>query len=241
MKAVEVRKEAREALKGKWKKGIGIILVYIAITFVFGLISGFFEEKPTLSFFFVLVEIMISVPLTFGLEFAFLKLKRNENVKATDVIKIGADNFSRCWKITGRTILKLILPVIVFIGSMIAFFIIITYCIMQALAGTTGNLWIPMVIGVILYLIAIIYYVSVSLLYSLTSYIAYDNTGMTALEIVNESARLMKGNRWKIILLELSFIGWAILAIFTLGIGYLWLIPYMRMAMVCFYDKLAHS
>ena len=49
----------------------------------------------------------------------------------------------------------------------------------------------------------------------------------------------MKGNRWKIILLELSFIGWAILSVFSLGIGYLWLLPYMQVAMVCFYDRLA--
>ena len=33
--------------------------------------------------------------------------------------------------------------------------------------------------------------------------------------------------------------GWAILTVFTLGIGYLWLLPYMYVANVCFYDRLA--
>ena len=51
--------------------------------------------------------------------------------------------------------------------------------------------------------------------------------------------RMMKGNRGKIVLLSVSFIGWAILTVFTLGIGYLWLMPYMMVAEVCFYEKVA--
>lgn len=241
MNAYEVRKEAREVLKGKWAKGVGIVLAYILISFILGLLSGIFEENTILALFFSIVEIMMTVPLSFGLEFVFLKLKRNENVRAFEFIKIGSDNFSRCWKIAVRTILKLILPIIVFLGSIFAFCGMIIYSVMQSAVGGTENLGTSIIIGVIIYLIAIIYYVSVSLLYSLTSYIAYDNKEMTASEIVEQSAKLMRGNRWKIVLLELSFIGWAILATFTLGIGYLWLIPYMRIAVVCFYDRLVKS
>ena len=48
----------------------------------------------------------------------------------------------------------------------------------------------------------------------------------------------MKGNRGNYFLLELSFIGWAILSVLTLGIGFLWLAPYMSVASVCFYDRI---
>ena len=58
------------------------------------------------------------------------------------------------------------------------------------------------------------------------------------LEVVNESEKMMNGNRGKIFLLSLSFIGWAILATLTLGIGFLWLMPYMIVAEVCFYEYL---
>ncbi|KUH45897.1 hypothetical protein M2E15_3170 [Bacillus mycoides] len=37
----------------------------------------------------------------------------------------------------------------------------------------------------------------------------------------------MKGHKLDLFLLWLSFIGWAILAILTLGIGFLWLSPYV--------------
>lgn len=49
----------------------------------------------------------------------------------------------------------------------------------------------------------------------------------------------MKGNRWKFFWLGLTFIGWAILASFTLGIGMLWLMPYIMVTFVCFYESLA--
>ena len=44
----------------------------------------------------------------------------------------------------------------------------------------------------------------------------------------------MTGNRWKLFCLEFSFIGWAILATLTLGIGFLWLIPYIQVAEIAF-------
>ncbi|MBP1722034.1 MAG: hypothetical protein H6Q45_646, partial [Deltaproteobacteria bacterium] len=36
----------------------------------------------------------------------------------------------------------------------------------------------------------------------------------------------------------LSFLGWAVCCIFTFGIGFLWLIPYINLSMVHFYEKM---
>ena len=44
---------------------------------------------------------------------------------------------------------------------------------------------------------------------------------------MKESKNLMKGYKLDLFLLWLSFIGWALLAILTLGIGFLWLSPYV--------------
>ena len=49
----------------------------------------------------------------------------------------------------------------------------------------------------------------------------------------------MTGKRGKLFCLQLSFIGWAILGVFTLGIGYLWLVPYIQFAIVAFYKFVA--
>ena len=241
MKSNEVRKEARETLQGKWGKGVAIIIAFLTISFIFSYLTGFFEENSILAFSLSLTKVMFSVPLSFGLEFVFLKLKRNENVRTFEFIQIGFENFSRCWNIVGRTILKLIIPIIFMISGMVAYFMLTTNSVMQLTAGEVVSARITFIIGLIIYLLSIIYYAVKSLLYSLTTYIAYDNRDMVAKEVVNESASLMRGNRGKLVLLELSFIGWAILAICTLGIGFLWLLPYMKVAMVCFYDKLIQT
>ncbi|MFD6442849.1 DUF975 family protein, partial [Peribacillus sp. NPDC060186] len=48
----------------------------------------------------------------------------------------------------------------------------------------------------------------------------------------------MKGLKWKYFLMHLSFIGWGILCLFTLGIGLLWLAPYAGTTMAAFYNEL---
>ncbi len=60
-------------------------------------------------------------------------------------------------------------------------------------------------------------------------------------ECLEESERLMKGHRWDFFVFNLSFIGWDILCLFTLGIGYLWLDPYKSTANAIFYEELKRS
>lgn len=48
----------------------------------------------------------------------------------------------------------------------------------------------------------------------------------------------MKGNKWRLLCLDFSFIGWDILSAFTLGIGDLWLTPYRSAAAAAFYREL---
>jgi uncharacterized membrane protein len=42
----------------------------------------------------------------------------------------------------------------------------------------------------------------------------------------------------KLFLLDLSFIGWAILSLFTFGIGFFFLQPYVQIAHAAFYEDL---
>jgi len=52
------------------------------------------------------------------------------------------------------------------------------------------------------------------------------------------SWNLMKGNKKKLFLLQLSFIGWVILSVFTFFIGLLFLYPYMSTTFAKFYQNL---
>lgn len=242
MSISRIRECAREALRGKWGKAALMILAYLGVFFVIGFITGLFGEDSIISDLLGIASTVIQIPIVLGLMFSFIKLKRNEDISAFEFLNLGFSNFGRAWKITLRTFLKLLLP---FIGVIISIGLIASSVAMTSVAAITGgsieSSALLSLLGIIIYLASIIWLVVRSLLYSLTWYIAYDNPNMTALEVVNESARMMRGNRGKLFLLELSFIGWAILTVFTFGIGYLWLLPYMQVAFVCFYENLAEK
>lgn len=234
MSISKIRENARVALTGKWGKGACIVLAYLAFFFAIGFVVGLFEEESLIGSLIDLASSIIQVPILFGLSYAFIKLKRNEEVKAFDFLNLGFSNFGRAWKIGLRTALKMLLPIIGCFLMLIVAAGILVYFNLNAGETSIGVI----IAAMIVYVISTIWLAVRSLLYSLTTYIAFDNPNMNSLEVVNESEKMMKGNRWKIFLLSLSFIGWAILTIFTLGIGYLWLMPYMVVAEVCFYEHL---
>lgn len=47
---------------------------------------------------------------------------------------------------------------------------------------------------------------------------------------------MMRGHKLELFLLHLSFIGWALLCVLTLGIGLFWLVPYVQASQAAFYE-----
>ncbi|MBP5204117.1 DUF975 family protein [bacterium] len=76
--------------------------------------------------------------------------------------------------------------------------------------------------------------------YALVPYILADKRykGLSAMEVLKLSEKLMKGHRWDYFVLQLSFIGWYILCPFTLGILYIWVVPYSTLAFTKFLQDL---
>ena len=74
--------------------------------------------------------------------------------------------------------------------------------------------------------------------YSMAPYILLENPDCTAMEALRRSKEMMKGHKGERFVLGLSFIGWAILTIFTFGIGGLFLTPYTSAADAVFYREL---
>ena len=242
MTATGTRQKAREALAGKWGKGALIALIYAIFSFILNALTGNDESKSTISLIISILALIINIPISYGLIVSFIKLKRNEEIGYFDFFKYGFNNFSRAWGIVGHTFIKMILPMIFIIISIIIMASSIGFSNYRVLLGNSSEpLSFLAIIGMVLYFVAIIYAIAKGLLYSLSNYIAYDNAEMSTKEAVEESARLMKGNRGSLFILELSFIGWAILTIFTLGIGALWLFPYMQVALVCFYEEVSQN
>ncbi|HHV29269.1 DUF975 family protein [Acetivibrio mesophilus] len=76
---------------------------------------------------------------------------------------------------------------------------------------------------------------------SMSFFILADNPTMDVRQATNLSARMMKGYRKKFFLLNLSFIGWILISIFTFSIGFAITIPYMMTTYALFYDELKNE
>lgn len=105
--------------------------------------------------------------------------------------------------------------------------------------GSTLVLYIISSILIFLWsLLLIIPGIIAALRYSMAYFILHDNPGMSGLDAIRASTQMMRGYKGKLFLLYLSFIGWALLCVLTLGIGFLWLMPYMNTSLAAFYDQL---
>jgi uncharacterized membrane protein len=74
---------------------------------------------------------------------------------------------------------------------------------------------------------------------SQTYYIMNDNPEMSITDAMQKSHEMMKGHRGEFFLLNLSFIGWALLCILTLGLGFFVLAPYVSTTNAIYYNYLS--
>lgn len=74
--------------------------------------------------------------------------------------------------------------------------------------------------------------------YSMTPYILIDQSELSVNEAITKSREMMNGHKMKLFALQLSFIGWFLLSLLTLGLGFIWSIPYYFATEAQFYRKI---
>lgn len=105
----------------------------------------------------------------------------------------------------------------------------IPYVLVSLLTGIFTVLW-----GFLFIIPGIIAAIS----YSQTMLITLENPEIDTMVAIKKSKELMQGHKMDYFVLNLSFIGWGILGLFTCGILYFWLIPYITVTQMHFYDAL---
>lgn len=244
MNSSNFRTEARKRLKGKWRKAVCITLAYFVILFLLGFIEGLLPESMESIFYIVLT--IINVPLAFGFIISFIKLYNNDEVKVFDFLSLGFSNFAKPWKISLQIFVKMLVPIFFIIVSLfiLGFVILVLFgsllgCgVLYYSSSVIHDFVVLSIIGFILFCVSTLWIIIKSYYYQLSYFVAVDNPDLSAKESVKKSKELMKNNRCKLFGLQLSFIGWSILAIITLGIGFLWLMPYFHFALIAFYKFL---
>ena len=77
--------------------------------------------------------------------------------------------------------------------------------------------------------------------YAMTPFIMAENPNMSASEAIAASQQLMEGHKGELFTLDLTFIGWDLLAALTMNIGHLILNPYKNAVHAVFYKDLTTS
>ena len=80
-----------------------------------------------------------------------------------------------------------------------------------------------------------------SIEYSIIPYILADDAEISSKDAFKKAKEMMKGNKWRAFKLGLSFIGWELLCVLTLGLGVLFLMPYVEAANAEFYVELKNK
>lgn len=101
--------------------------------------------------------------------------------------------------------------------------------------------WTVLLKAIYVYLWALLLFVPgviKSYSYAMTEFLMRDNPELSGNAAIERSMQMMSGNKLRLFLLDLSFIGWMILSLLTCGLGFILLIPYMNTAHAKFYEEL---
>ena len=233
MKAKEFRTETREKLAGKWGEAALITFIYSCICFIAGILGGIVLPKKLILLWDLLYYVLI-IPLTFGLNISYFKIFNGEETDLFDFIKDGFKFFKISLEIQLRIFFKMLISFVVLFASMFAIGFIFGVSSMVGGNSFEGIL----VLIPILYVVACIWMMAIKYKYEMANYIVIENPDINSKEALEKSWELMKGNRLKLVGLQLSFIGWGILSLFTIYIGLFWLVPYTSISTIAFYKHL---
>ena len=179
-----------------------------------------------------------------------IKLINGKKPAYTEMINDAILNSSKVIGLFFRIMIKIIIPALIIIVAAISI-LFLTYSKFELNWNTLSGY---LLLILFLYLIAAILIAIISLPYSLANYaLANDNT-LSSKEALEKSIALMDGNKWNLVKLILSFMGWmlligSIIAValrytpevthdLITGIGSILLLPYIISSIAIFYDEL---
>lgn len=232
MKALsDYRADARAALKGNWLSSAMFVLVYVVIVLIInGATSIPAPGIEALTVGGSLLGMLIILPLVYGLNYGMLKQYQGEELQVGMLFKGYNKRVFKAILVKTLIIIAWALPcIVILIGAMA---IGIGVFDKEPDNVTLILIFLPV------YFIALIPAMMKQYALSQMEMLMVDNTEMTGREARLKSEELMAGKKMKLFLLDLSFIGWTLLSVFTLFIGMLWVAAYQYTARAAFYEDI---
>lgn len=228
MERVKLKEKAKELLRGKYTPLVIGVLVFVVAGMFGSILDSIFNVKYLSYLFSIAAEVLFMM----GFVNSIMKTARKENVEVENIFHhVGL----------GLKYLVLTLIISLIIGLL---------TLLLAIAGTSLSIVFMNIRNIDLFLFVTLVVVGIFLMFAIFAFAIYliisfsqvyfilnDEPEEKISEILNKSFDMLDGYRLEYFVLCLSFIGWMILGLFTFGILYLWLIPYMMVTFALFYEE----
>ena len=217
MNLKDIKRDARESLKGNWGMAIGAWLVTSAIplglvwfvTPIFGFILGSLVE----TILDLLVNFLIGTTLGAGFSWLFLGF--------VDQKKESFGNLFNGFKYFGKVIGTALLVGLILGLWALAFMVPAIVVSVVVLIVTNAPEFLAPLVGGFIGFISVIITSIIGIRYAMVMYSLKDTPWTTPTEALRQSKELMKGRKWSYFLLQLQFMVWYIPGLIAL-IGAVW-------------------
>lgn len=224
----ELKRIARDILNNRYTIPMGAFvtagLIPAVIEIPFSMFTG---DNPTTKQLIItgLAEFLIMLigqVLTIGVYQVHLNMTRSKEFRLSQIFDPFRSSAERHF---GASLLYFIFSILAcvpgILGTVYFYFTDIT-------ATSIGILCVGLVLSMILAII-------ITLNYQMIFFLLLDHPQMKVRDAFKESRLMMRGNKMRLFYITLSFIGWDLLNLCSLGIAALWITPYQTETLIVFY------
>ncbi len=225
---VKLKVKARKSLSKNYKPLILATIILVGLGLVCSFI-GFVTHTDWLSY---VLGVIVDALLMLGFVKMISKAVRGKKVKLEQLFS-STDLF---FKYLGLTVILFVMMAVLFLLAAIAFKSLVVVITYQAEINYLFSVFL-ITFGLLLEVLILLVSLYLVICFSQVLFIMNDDVKLPISKVLSKSFDMMEDYVVDYFLLILSFIGWFILGIFTFGILYIWLIPYVMLTCACFYDK----
>ncbi len=226
----EIKSLAKDKLKGRWKN---IVLLTFILAVLEILVNQLSSKYSIVSFAneLLLVPAITAAGVLYVIKF----LSSKDNISLKEAIP----SFNIWFRFIKVLIILGIFTIpVIFVITLGEFLFITLTSIIHNAMFVGGVFFDPVIMiwvmaSIIIFLGILATSIVLIFLFPLSYLVVEEKIGVW--KATCKSIKIMKGHKWELFVLGFSFLGWIVLSILTLGIGFLWLLPYMQVTFRIYY------
>ena len=232
MNRAKIKNDAKKMIEGNlWTILKPMLIVMIILGFVNVISEKVLQQATFVGTICSALLLLAGMPLSYGLDVFILKYVRKEQVDYDEIFK----HYS---KFVPIVLLGLLMLIIISLPYLI-------FAVPGILVANYYSKFVPMLaLGLYMYiynslcsLLSVIPCIIAAILYSQAMFIMIDGEEKPV-ACIKKSKEMMYGYKWDYFVFMLSFFGWYLLCVLTMGIAIAYVAPYVSVSKALYYEEL---